>query len=478
MVSLQNLAKEDDRVLFKRNQNKYDNNDVLKQGQAETKKYSRDADKGANIFKGVFSLATMISNFDNTLSLYGGKVRDSSDSLNSMFAGVSSASEEISNSTNQIVNTNSDLYMAINGISDDVRLLNQNTKKDSEIIKSIENENNEMIAFSNDMDQSVQDLITVMNKVNESVKVINKISDQTKLLALNAAIEAARAGAAGKGFSVVAEEIRSLAESTKDLTSNIDSLLVDMNNASNRSQTSVDKTLESIKKVGESIRTVSGSMVKNADATVSINDRVSKAAQMSKGMSESLQESSLALESVNNDLQNLSMSADELKNIGKSIGEISVSMSAVEEKVSDLTTAAGEMVSSKVCGLSNEDFVEMIENAINAHKKWVSNVKNIAQSMRVIPIQTNEHKCAFGQFYYAVKPSSPKLTEIWNGIEAIHSDLHKKGAIVINCVENSDHKGALSAANEAEKLSDVIIDKFEFMIKIAKEMSESGDSVF
>ena len=70
-------------------------------------------------------------------------------------------------------------------------------------------------------------------QIGQVLSIINNIADQTKILALNAAIEAARAGEAGKGFSVVAVEIRKLAESVVDSTSEIETIMTEIQSAAN-----------------------------------------------------------------------------------------------------------------------------------------------------------------------------------------------------------------------------------------------------
>ncbi len=434
--------------------------------------------KIASIFKGIFHMATQISSFDLRLSFHSRRIKEATNDLSSMTSAIASASEEMSVSTTQIVNANMELYNAINRISEESNVLAEHTEKSDGLLKSIKLENAEVTNLSEEMRGSVHDLIDVIEKINKTVDGIHAISEQTAMLALNASIEAARVGEAGKGFAVVAGEIRTLSDTTKTMLSNINSLLSESREASKKSTVSVNKTAESIGRVNRDIETVSDMMAKNSASINNIAGSISTVAATSEEVNASLQEMSAALETVNADIQNVSHLAADLDNISNSISEISSSMGDLENGMDSLASAAGRLNNNRLYGMSNDDFITTVEGAVKAHTLWMENLKSMAERMELIPIQTDEHKCGFGHFYYAVKPSSEKLIGPWEEVESLHHDLHKKGEAVIDSIGQGDSDRALQCTNEADEISKVIINEFRKMIGIAKEMSLAGEYVF
>jgi len=120
------------------------------------------------------------------------------------------------------------------------------------------------------LDKRTEDIGAIM-------QVIDDIADQTNLLALNAAIEAARAGEAGRGFAVVADEVRKLAEKTMDATKEVDAAIQSIREgtrenvtATERAVASVHESTDLVDRAGQSIENIRRSVIQTADQVRSI----------------------------------------------------------------------------------------------------------------------------------------------------------------------------------------------------------------
>lgn len=141
----------------------------------------------------------------------------------------------------------------------------------------------EMRELANEVETVLTNFKEEFTKVTTETGIINNISSQTNLLALNASIESARAGEAGRGFSVVADEIRNLSEGTKHSSASIMGALDNLSTTSDNMTVSIEriieliaKTVEKIETVAESVSAISSDSVVLGSNVNNINEAISE----------------------------------------------------------------------------------------------------------------------------------------------------------------------------------------------------------
>lgn len=197
-----------------------------------------------------------------------------------------------------------------------------------------------------EVEQGIMKTNESSHRISEASSVIANIAEQTNLLALNAAIEAARAGEAGKGFSVVAEEIRKLAEQSTTSTASIDDIVKDLQANAEQSvkvmaevSTVLEEQLSSVKLTQEKYHQIEGAMDISNQAVEHLNETGQTIASIKEdivttleGLSAIAEENSAATEEVSAAMQEQTSSMAEISHSSSSLSELAMALKMLVEK--------------------------------------------------------------------------------------------------------------------------------------------------
>lgn len=239
-------------------------------------------------------IGELVSSFNQMISNMRGAIGEVTGHANSLAASA----EEISASTEEIASGSAQQAQDANTSSDMVTEMTnavQEVSENAQHAASLADETvgaaeqggiviHDTIAGMEQISTSIQELADKSVQIGEIIEVIDDIAEQTNLLALNAAIEAARAGEAGKGFAVVADEVRKLAERSSKATKEISDLITTIQDNTKRSVESVAMGNERVEKAGTTfndiVRLVKDSSIKVAEIAAASEEQAAQAQEV------------------------------------------------------------------------------------------------------------------------------------------------------------------------------------------------------
>ena len=199
-------------------------------------------------------------------------------------------------------------------------------EKGNEIIAGVVSNMNQINQAAHEMQTSLQSLGQDVEGIKDIMGIINDIADQTNLLALNAAIEAARAGEAGRGFAVVADEVRKLAEKTMQATTDVGRTVQRITEGTQRNISEMGDVEDKVTRNTEEANTAGQAFQAFVHSAKTNSERISNIATAAEEQSSTTEEISRSTEEVNRTAQ-----------------ESASSMTQAAQAVADLTSLAHEL---------------------------------------------------------------------------------------------------------------------------------------
>jgi methyl-accepting chemotaxis protein len=195
--------------------------------------------------------------------------------------------------------------------------------------------------------EKVQEMGTRSQQIGTILETIQDIASQTNLLALNAAIEAARAGEHGKGFAVVADEVRKLAERSSNATGEISRIIDDIQKTVNEAVTAMQEGSKEVKSGVDRAKDAGSALNEILEATQTVSQQTQQTVTVTQEMDRSARQLVDAVNSMTTVIQNNSQTtqqiADEARHVAKEVDNIASVSEENSAAVEEVSASAEEM---------------------------------------------------------------------------------------------------------------------------------------
>lgn len=427
--------------------------------------------------KQILNIVSSLSSFDVGMSHISYQLMDFAKEIASLSESNLAIVQETTANMNSVSETITVTSKTLDDLSNKSGYLVEKNDQGLSLLSEVQDLKENVLHDNQVMNDKITQLVGLATEVGNVVESVHSIAEQTNLLALNAAIEAARAGEHGKGFSVVAEEVRKLADETKLNLQGMQQFVSKIHTASQEGKESLGRTVVSTTQMSDKIEVVSQTVNENVEMLKNVISSVDDINLSMKDVQVAAREINDAMESSIQDAEKLSLMTQVIQEEAEDSVTYSNQISKIDEDLSEIVQTMLQGLKGGRHSITNEELIEVIHNARKSHEIWIDTLGKMTNEMRTYPIQTNDKKCAFGHFYHANNVDHPNLAQEWESIDAVHHEIHSLGDKVIDNIKNKDEVSAKGHYNNAVGLSKNMLSILDEVEGTIRTLTEKGENV-